>query len=371
MNLEPPSIPRIIIQPPVDLLEQLIMFQNGVTAGELPKYLYQMIYDMTSSDCKSFIQKNITNLKNAPDKINAILETIKSDNLHNDLKQTDVGSNDKKIEGKNDLFVDKDLDDFVTSKLTQNTSSKKENDGSYSKFVNEHSFSSAKDKNDDNFFANDKSSINYIEDNKQIGNETFSKNKMNHMENSDSHSRQVDENLLEKNIDHKNLQKDNTQDSNKSGESKNETQKERMACDGNLEKNNFQKPQNDLHGLEKRIETPEDTLVFEKQDGNDSQVEKQQKQGEFSKNSAFKQTANKPLQSNVGTNAFVIKQEALAKPLLAQIGNIVLPFIIQHKIKPMLSKTLKFKFKKVKKREKGSEDKKDDESEYHHVDDIS
>ena len=87
MNLGPQSIPSIPLKAPADFLAQLIMFQNGVIQGELPKYLFPMIYDYTNKECKPLIYKDITNLSQAPEKIKMALRSIKSEDSHNDLKE--------------------------------------------------------------------------------------------------------------------------------------------------------------------------------------------------------------------------------------------------------------------------------------------
>jgi hypothetical protein len=127
-------LPNIILElkAPSDFISQLVMFKNGISEGELSKFIFPIIYDMSSDKTKSLIKKDIRSLFEGPEKIKIALKSIKNEKNNNDLRKNEINFQEPKTTKQNES-KDNNSNNLV-SKFTKNNPEEKQT-------LNTHAFS--------------------------------------------------------------------------------------------------------------------------------------------------------------------------------------------------------------------------------------
>lgn len=334
MNFLSPSANFPLIRPS-DFLAQLLLLQNGIMTSEIIKFLFLAVYENSSKECRSLLQRNIAALEEAPEKIKKALQLIKSEERDNDLIKPEESKKEEHKDPKNKTLFEENIDRYVTGgkigKKAKNDQEKnevsKESNPTKEEFIKDKSKNiDAKATSTKEFFSLPKNldlkqpsftNIDQKEKNKEEKSEIFSKenkeekSKINSKPNSNA-NKDVDRQVYNE----KKTSSENPQFSKLS---------QQMT---DVNKNPIVKP----------IKTQTEDVANQLKDSGRAQP--------------HAQTANLPSSSAV-------------IPVFAT------PYFLQEKSKSFLSKTEKFKFKKVKKKEKKGKGNRDNELDYHHVDDIS
>ena len=374
MNYGLPSFPNVGLNTPSQLLAQLIMFQNGVMQGEIAKVAFPLIYDMSSRDSKGLIEKDIKTLQDAPEKLKNALRTMKSENTNNDLKHEEVKLFSLKDEAKKQSTYDEHLEEYVATKLKDDAS--KEKKALEKETSKEHVVTKKQEKQGEykTLLSSQKDGV--------IFNKNETKQKEPQKQSTEEEKREVSNNREEARANEpqqqKMLLKNKEKTSFKQAQENNKSEPVNKK-DSSLEKKlNIVKktPEKDLNFSEK-LKLPESQKQLKEANNSSFVNERASKAEDHSLKPSLKeaeQIAQKIVQEE-GQGKGQIKstmpqsQEGFVKSFASVVGFFALPHYLQEKIKTYSEKIHKFKFKKVKKKEKSP--KEDSEVDYHTVDDIS
>lgn len=349
---------------PPDLMRQLLLYQFGIFLSQLPRYILAQVFENSPEHFKPLTDKEFALLKKFPEKIREeALKILRLDGSLNDLKKAENPFKDL----KGNLKEKFSLEGMIFEKIQHDMDRVKQE---------------KKNKEEPNYAKNLPESED-ISKEQLVEKQILNKNEKNTEKNSLGKNVKNNDGIKPlKNLDEATLAKELKESQlNNKKESSLKEEASGKAFSSNTKEN---------PGLKKTLgqelkSREERSLQKETEKAKDKNSEKTSIPGEarlsepknYSSKLNFDPLKNQTqAQVEKGNQAFVkgegANQTNDARAFVPNTAALVVPYFLQEKVKALLYKTQKFKFKKVVKKEKNpSHEKPDDELNYPTIDDIS